>query len=162
MSGETVRTGGCQCGAIRFRITGDRLEGSICHCRMCQKATGGLFGAAIGVDDGDLEWTRGATAAFQSSSVATRGFCRDCGTPMTFVWEPGYTAINAGCFDQPDMLTFTVALGSDHIHPAVPTLAEVPARPMFDTPEAERAYAEMVSYQHPDHDTKDWPKGGRR
>ncbi|HEY2357583.1 MAG TPA: hypothetical protein VGH86_09040, partial [Phenylobacterium sp.] len=38
----TGATGGCQCGAIRFRIDGELGEASICHCRMCQKALGGF------------------------------------------------------------------------------------------------------------------------
>ena len=41
-------TGGCQCGAIRFRVDGELGDASICHCRMCQKATGGFFGPYVG------------------------------------------------------------------------------------------------------------------
>lgn len=152
-----LHTGGCQCGATRFRISGAELEGSICHCRMCQKATGGLFGAFVAVDDVHLEWTRGAPSYFKSSSVARRGFCSACGTPLTFIWTKGRTAITAGCFDHPDELTFEYALATEHMHPATPGIAAVPAAPMFDTPEAEAAYRDMVSYQHPDHDTEGWP-----
>lgn len=154
---ETVHTGGCQCGAVRFRIRGGKVEGSICHCRMCQKATGGLFGAYVAVDDDDLEWTRGGPSYFQSSSVARRGFCSACGTPLTFVWREGRTAITAGCFDTPEDLTFEYALATEHMHPATSGIAAVPAAPMSETPEAEAAYRNMVSFQHPDHDTEGWP-----
>ena len=43
-------TGGCQCGNVRFRA---RLlgRGSICHCRMCQKAFGGFFGPLVTAHD---------------------------------------------------------------------------------------------------------------
>jgi hypothetical protein len=34
------RSGGCQCGAVRFRVDGELGRASICHCRMCQKAFG--------------------------------------------------------------------------------------------------------------------------
>jgi hypothetical protein len=42
-------TGGCQCGAVRYRIEGDLGRASICHCRMCQKAFGGpVRGSGLG------------------------------------------------------------------------------------------------------------------
>ena len=46
MSGET---GGCQCGAVRFRVTGELGRPTICHCRMCQKAFGAFFGPLVSV-----------------------------------------------------------------------------------------------------------------
>ena len=77
----TFHSGGCQCGAIRFRAS--RFgRSSICHCRMCQKAFGGPFGALVTAHD--LAWTRGSPRTFASSNKARRGFCADCGTPLTF------------------------------------------------------------------------------
>ena len=73
-------TGGCQCGAVRFRAE-SLGEASICHCRMCQKATGGLFGPYATVKAAELVWTRGERARFQSSNKVWRGFCQACGTP---------------------------------------------------------------------------------
>ena len=35
----TTLSGGCQCGAVRFRIHGEPGESSACYCRMCQKAS---------------------------------------------------------------------------------------------------------------------------
>ena len=65
MTGEPI-TGGCQCGAVRFRIA--RLgRASICHCRMCQKAFGSFFGPLVTAKG--LEWTRGAPARFESSNA---------------------------------------------------------------------------------------------
>lgn len=37
---EMSVTGGCQCGAVRYRA--DAML-DICYCRMCQKAMGNLF-----------------------------------------------------------------------------------------------------------------------
>jgi hypothetical protein len=152
-----VRTGGCQCGAIRFRVTGPVIDTSICHCRMCQKATGGLFGAYVAVENTFLEWTRGEPSRFQSSSVAKRGFCPSCGAPLTFEWAENRTALAIGCFDMPEDFAFDVAYASEKMHPTISGLPLVPASPLADTPEAESAYASMKSFQHPDHDTDHWP-----
>jgi hypothetical protein len=98
-------TGGCQCGAVRYAMHVAEVEKPhLCHCRMCQKATGGLFAALAGCPRDRLEWTRGAPAQFASSSLATRGFCRECGTPLTFAYNQPeariYVAI--GSLDQPE------------------------------------------------------------
>ena len=42
-------SGGCQCGAVRFRAEALSDNPHVCHCRMCQKAAGNLFGARVGV-----------------------------------------------------------------------------------------------------------------
>ncbi len=41
--------GGCQCGAVRYRLVAEPTGVNICHCRMCQKASGGPFMAFAGV-----------------------------------------------------------------------------------------------------------------
>lgn len=53
----TTYTGGCQCGAIRFRATGDLKDSSICHCRMCQKAFGAYYAPLVSVREVEFEWT---------------------------------------------------------------------------------------------------------
>jgi hypothetical protein len=77
-------TGGCQCGAVRYRVEGALGRASICHCRMCQKAFGGPFGALVSARRADLAWTRGERSVFASSNKVQRGFCAACGTPLTF------------------------------------------------------------------------------
>ncbi|MUZ66401.1 GFA family protein, partial [Agrobacterium vitis] len=56
---ETIHTGGCQCGAIRFRVNGALKDSSICHCRMCQKAFGAYYAPLVSVRGVDFQWTRG-------------------------------------------------------------------------------------------------------
>jgi hypothetical protein len=91
-------TGGCQCGAVRFAAA--RLgASSICHCRMCQKATGGFFGPYVDVHD--VVWTRGAPKRFQSSEAVQRGFCESCGTPLTFE-SRGSVGVMIGALDDPE------------------------------------------------------------
>ena len=75
-------TGGCQCGAVRFRATGP-FKVSLCHCRMCQKAFGNYFAPLVTAKA--VEWTRGTPALFRSSNMARRGFCSACGTPLFYL-----------------------------------------------------------------------------
>jgi hypothetical protein len=100
---EPVLTGGCQCGAVRYALYEAPQDGDICHCRMCQKALGNLFGAYAQVPTEQFAWTRGEPAHFKSSSVAERTFCRACGTPLTFrYFAKGHVSVLVGSLDQPE------------------------------------------------------------
>ena len=99
---KPVLTGGCQCGAIRFALSAAPVKVSICHCRMCQKASGAPFASFAEIEHGDFAWTRGKPAAFRSSSLAERDFCADCGTPLSFRRIDGpRIEIMTGAFDRP-------------------------------------------------------------
>ena len=76
--------GGCQCGAVRYRLMGEPTGVNICHCRMCQKASGGPFMAFGGVRMSEFAVSRGVVSTFASSDIAERGFCGQCGTPLTY------------------------------------------------------------------------------
>ncbi len=83
-----IHGGGCQCGAVRYRVTGELGNAGICHCRMCQKASGNAALPLVSVPAGNLQWTRGEPAEFRSSPPVRRGFCKDCGTPL-YMFEDG-------------------------------------------------------------------------
>ena len=51
--------GGCNCGAVRYRISRAPLTAYICHCHLCQKRTGGAFSQSVVFPDGCLEITAG-------------------------------------------------------------------------------------------------------
>ena len=105
---KPVLTGGCQCGAIRFALSAPPAKVSICHCRMCQKASGAPFASFADIEHEDFAWTRGKPAAFQSSSIAERDFCAACGTPLSFRRIDGpRIEIMTGAFDRPDRVVPT-------------------------------------------------------
>jgi len=140
-------TGGCQCGAVRYVLAAAPSDSSICHCRMCQKAVGGPFAALATVGRANLTWTRGEPARFASSSLAARGFCAACGTPLT------YEGINADkieiticSLDNPSAVAPMRAYG---IEGRVAWLDRIEALPAIET---EEAYAGLVNHQHPDGD----------
>lgn len=97
---ETV-TGGCQCGRVRYTVSIENDEAYLCHCRMCQRATGGVSIAFKGVPLGAVTWESGPDW-YQSSPIARRPFCRECGTPLGFVFLDGENMdLTVGSFDEP-------------------------------------------------------------
>lgn len=154
-----IHSGGCQCGEVRFRIAGELKDSSICHCRMCQKAFGAYYAPLVSTRGAELTWTRGAPKRFQSSNHVQRGFCENCGTPLTYEAADGI-AVAAGAFDDPASVPPTIQFGTEGKLPFVDHLHELPARQTMDDIEAAPFLADIVSNQHPDHDTDRWPKEG--
>jgi hypothetical protein len=150
-------TGGCQCGAVRFRAQ-SLGRASICHCRMCQKAFGSFFGPLV--DANGLEWTRGAPAYFQSSNRVRRGFCAACGTPLSFESERWAPNIAIGAFDDPAAIVPAIQVGLEAKLPYVDGLADLRHRSAEASAKMAEIYDATVSRQHPDHDTEAWPPEG--
>lgn len=98
----TEITGGCQCGAVRFTIHQPLGGFGICHCRMCQRATGNAFAPLVSARS--VEW-HGEPARWASSDIADRGFCGTCGTPLFY--DPHASddiEIMVGALDDPDQV----------------------------------------------------------
>jgi len=150
-------SGGCQCGAVRFHVTGTLDDASICHCRMCQKAFGAYYAPLVSTRGAALVWTRGTPARYRSSNLVARGFCAQCGTPLTYE-APDGVALAAGAFDDPAALPRT---SSTRRRPTA--IHRFPARPAARRTEediaAQAFLSRIVSFQHPDHDTPTWPPG---
>jgi hypothetical protein len=153
-------TGGCQCGAVRYRVEGPVKHASVCNCRMCQKALGN-FMAPFAYFDARVEWTRGRPALFKSSDRVRRGFCRNCGTPLTYQWgEAGNPALTIGSFDRPDAIVPSVEFARDNRHPVFEHYDALVEEPLGATDEERDILAILHSYQHPDQDTEQWnPQG---
>ncbi|WP_243373678.1 GFA family protein [Microvirga solisilvae] len=141
----SIMTGGCQCGAVRYALYAQPTGANICHCRMCQKAFGNLFAAFTGVQPKDFAWTRGEPGIFNSSDDVERGFCRDCGTPLSFrntKWNR--ICISIGSLDDPSQIRIEKQFSIDR---RVPDFEVLHTIPVVDTDEEE-----IQSRQHPDHD----------
>ncbi|QSQ43356.1 GFA family protein [Xanthomonas translucens pv. undulosa] len=149
-------SGGCQCGAVRFRVRCRLDDASICHCRMCQKAFGAYYAPLVSTRGAQLLWTRGALKYFQSSNLVQRGFCADCGTPLTYE-APDGVAVAAGAFDDPAALPPRIQYGLEARLPFVDGLHRLPAIRTESDLDAAPFLAQLVSHQHPDHDTERWP-----
>lgn len=161
---DVLLTGGCQCGAVRFAMSEAPHEPCICHCRMCQKQFGNLFGAFAGVDLQYFELTRGEITWWASSATAERGFCKNCGTPLAWR-EPGraYIAMATGAFDHPEVVKPKFQYGAEAMVPWIRELLDLVAtetgRAGLQVKDATDPHYEQIrlsNHQHPDHDTDHW------
>lgn len=149
-------TGGCQCGAVRFHVEGALGDASVCHCRMCQKASGNFYLPLVSVRGAKLTWTRGEPKRFQSSNHGYRGFCADCGTPLTYE-APDGVALTIAAFDDPAEIAPRIQWGVEAKLPYVDMVHDLPGEETMADQDAASFLANLVSYQHPDHDTEQWP-----
>lgn len=96
----TERSGGCLCGAVRYRVTGPVRQVLACHCGQCRR-THSHFAAYTACATGDFVLERDrALRWYQSSLEAKRGFCGDCGASL--FWAPAHgrtVSIAAGTLD---------------------------------------------------------------
>jgi hypothetical protein len=147
---KPLHVGGCQCGAVRYALYAQPTNPHVCHCRMCQKALGSYFAAFAGVPPADLAWTKGAPAVFRSSAVVERGFCRECGTPLSFRYvDKDRISISLGSLDDPASVPPIRQYGLESRLPFVATLAALPGSRTADEVPPERL-AQYKSRQHPD------------
>jgi hypothetical protein len=94
-----MKTGGCLCGAVTYRVDGPLRDIVACHCSQCRK-TSGHFVAATQCRSSDLAIEGATLTWFKSSDEAERGFCGRCGSNL--FWRRfgnDFTSIFAGTID---------------------------------------------------------------
>ncbi len=104
MGSEQVFEGGCLCGAVRWRATGEPLYAYHCHCRMCQRQSGAAFLTGVTFPFDAVNWLRGEPCLHQSSENAKRGFCAQCGSWVSWQWFDEKISLTAGSFDHPECI----------------------------------------------------------
>ena len=80
-------TGGCACGAVRYECSAEPLMMGNCHCRDCQRATGGPFVSILAVPKEALKITgevKYHEVQGDSGNPIKRGFCAQLWLPT--VW----------------------------------------------------------------------------
>ncbi len=141
-------TGGCQCGRVRYEM--DVLEQAhACHCRMCQKATGGLFAVLVGAPKDKIRWTATPPEEFESSNLARRAFCQACGTPLGFTYDlpDARQYVTIGSLDHPEDAPIQHQYGLESKVPFVSFCEDVPGERTGDTPAVSEFLAKMTSNQ---------------
>ncbi|MEP1207459.1 MAG: GFA family protein [Rhizobiaceae bacterium] len=95
-----VVAGSCNCGGVKFTVTGHLREVIACHCSQCRKQSGHFY-AATSAANGDLQIEQsGSLKWYAASDDAKRGFCSDCGSALFWQRNGGEnTSILAGSLE---------------------------------------------------------------
>lgn len=137
---KTPFSGGCACGAIRYECTAEPMVMLQCHCRDCQRVTGGACVYVVVVPTQAFKLTRGTPRYHFTESEAIgihrRGFCADCGSPVTGAENRdgtrGIVGITAASLDDPSEFRSQLhawvsdAQPWDQMDPALPKFEKYP------------------------------------
>ncbi len=111
-------TGGCACGKVRFAAQIDNDEAYLCHCRMCQRATGSISIAFKNVLKDDVAWD-GEPDWYVSSPIAQRPYCAACGTSLGFAFPDSEKMdLTVAAFDDPSRFRPHHHFGTESMHRA--------------------------------------------
>ena len=114
---ETM-AGGCACGKVRYAVPIEDGDAYLCHCRMCQRATGSVSIAFKNVRKADVAWS-GEPDWYQSSPIAARPYCAACGTSLGFAYPDSEKIdLTVASFDEPARFRPTSHFGAESAHRA--------------------------------------------
>ena len=104
-----MKSGGCQCGAVRFEVTGDASKVYACHCGECRKQSASAFGISVIHAPDHLTVTQGIPKHWKRDTASgcemTCWFCENCGSRL---WHAAGSVISVkgGALDDtPDVQT---------------------------------------------------------
>lgn len=104
---QPVAKGSCLCGAVRYSVHGPLAHVSPCHCSQCRKQSG-HFAAYVQIEDRDDIQIEGEDRVswYEASDLASRGFCKVCGSQLFWVPNPETTGrrswdVTGGTLDTP-------------------------------------------------------------
>ena len=100
--------GQCLCGAVVYSVTAPPQRITVCHCRFCQRATGGPYLIEPIFAREDWQVLEGQPKVHNhrsagSGKVIHVHFCADCGTKIAYSFErfPDAVGVLSGTFDDP-------------------------------------------------------------
>jgi len=129
-------TGGCVCGAIRYECNAEPIMMFNCHCRDCQRLSGGAFSAVVYMPTNAVKITKGTPRHYSTPSENgghnKRGFCPECGSRLFGgVSDEGH-GINASSLDDPSWFKPQMHIWTsdaqpwDHMDSSVPKFEKYP------------------------------------
>ena len=103
--------GGCDCRAIRYRMTSPPLFVHCCHCRWCQRETGASFALNALLESDRVQLLQGGVEVIDTPSNSGKGQrisrCPKCRVALWSNYGGGGDAIRfvrVGTLDEPDRL----------------------------------------------------------
>ena len=123
-----MNEGGCLCGAVRYRVSGEPIAATLCHCRSCRRASGGVTVAWAVFDRQDFDWLKGEPREYSSSPGIHWRFCGTCGSLVGYRRDsrPGHVDVTTATLDEPDLFPPTVEIwigdkiAWEALHPDLP------------------------------------------
>ncbi len=111
--------GGCMCGRVRYSAQIADDDAYLCHCRMCQRASGNVSLAMVGIEQSRVRWSQ-EPDWYRSSAIAERPFCASCGTSLGFRYVDGTSRMDltVAAFDDPSRFRPTAHFGTENLHEA--------------------------------------------
>jgi hypothetical protein len=108
--------GGCLCGKVRYRVSGEPVATTLCHCRSCRRASGGTNVAWAVFEARDFEWLAAEPVAYSSSRGIEWLHCHDCGSLVGYrrSSRPDNMDITTGTLDDPDRFPPAVEIWLEH------------------------------------------------
>lgn len=100
-----TEAGGCQCGAVRYEVSGQPHHVMLCHCGDCRRSSGAPVVAWAAFAEADFRLVQGEPVAYNSSGQAWRHFCPRCGTGTHYRnpdMLPGIIDIQSATLDNPE------------------------------------------------------------
>lgn len=97
-----TRSGGCQCGAVRYEAVGEPQHHAVCHCADCRASAGAPLVAWMAFAEDQVRVTRGQTTTYVGKTRARRQFCPGCGTGLFYTnaeMLPGIIDIQSATLD---------------------------------------------------------------
>jgi len=133
---DGVRTGGCQCGFLRYELRAPPVKVYICHCTECRKQSASAFGISVIANSSSFALTRGTPKRWSRRTDSGRSmscyFCPICGSR---VWhgdaaQQARISIKGGSLDEPVDVAAAVHIWTTRKLQgiAIPELAEQHAR----------------------------------
>lgn len=103
--------GGCLCGQLRYEVSKQPVRITMCHCKFCQRATGGAYLVEPIFDSADFAMITGTPKIYDHVSEGSGKkvhvhFCENCGTKLFLTFErfTGVVGVYGGTLDDPNWL----------------------------------------------------------